>query len=201
MVTEGSDSQQPLVAGVRAVGLHQLGKWRAAAHLRALSQGPQRPGPGRPKSDDGPVPWSNFSRFERLATDDEPIVLDHQVVNHGQGNCPLLVVGVVDTHHHRDAVLLSTDGALEALTLSRYSQARFPIEWLWRDGKPLTGVTAGPARSQAKRALHCNARLSAVTVAKLAARQQRGDAAQSFSMARLQRRACNPHRIDRISAH
>jgi hypothetical protein len=201
VVTDGYYSKQKFVAGVRAVGLHQIGKLRADAHLRYLYQGPQRPGPGRHKVYDGKVTWSDLSRFERLATDDEHIVLYHQVVHHVQFKCHLLVVVVVDTQHNRYAVLFSTDVDLDALTLYRYYKARFQIEFLFRDGKQFTGLTDCQARSQAKLDFHFNASLSAVTFAKLEARQQRGDAAQSFSMASLKRRAFHQHLIDRIYEH
>src|SRR5215470_19249823 len=114
VVTDGYYSKQKFIAGVRAVGLHQIGKLRADANLRYLYQGPQRPGPGRHKLYDGKVTWSNLSRFERLTTDDEHIVLYHQVVNNVQFKCHLLVVVVVDTQHNRYAVLFSTDVDLDA---------------------------------------------------------------------------------------
>jgi hypothetical protein len=50
VIPDGSYSTQQFVGGVRALGLHQIGKLRADANLRALSQGPKRPGPGRPKT-------------------------------------------------------------------------------------------------------------------------------------------------------
>ena len=128
VVTDGYYSKQKFVAGVRAVGLHQIGKLRADANLRYLYQGPQRPGPGRHKPYDGKVTWSDLSRFERLGTDDEHIVLYHQVVNHVQFKCHLQVVVVVDTQHNRYAVLFSTDVDLDALTLYWYYKARFQIE-------------------------------------------------------------------------
>jgi hypothetical protein len=43
--------------------------------------------------------------------------------------------------------------------------------------------------------------LTAVTLAKLEARQQHGDTMSSFSMASLKRRAFNQHLIDRICDH
>lgn len=84
VVTEGASSKQQFVAGGRALALQQMGTLRADAPLRYLSQGPTRPGPGRHKTDDGKVTWSDVSRLERLATEDEPIVLYHQVLNHVQ---------------------------------------------------------------------------------------------------------------------
>jgi hypothetical protein len=201
VVTDGYYSKQKFVAGVCAWGLHQIGKLRADANLRYLYQGPKRPGPGRQKTYDGKVHWSDLSRFERLATEDEHIVLYHQVVNHVQFKRNLQVVVVVDTQHNRYAVLFSTDVDLKALTLYRYYKARFQIEFLFRDAKQFTGLSDCQARSQAKLDFHFNASLSAVTLAKLEARQQNGNCDQAFSMASLKRRAFNQHLIERICEH
>jgi len=201
VVTDGAYSKQKFVGGVRALGLHQIGKLRADANLRYLYQGPKRPGPGRHKTYDGKVHWSDLSRFAHLATEDEHLVLYHQVVNHVQFRRNLQVVVVVDTQHNRYAVLFSTDVALDALTLYRYYKARFQIEFLFRDAKQFTGLTDCQARSQAKLNFHFNASLSTVNLAKLEARQQRGDIDQAFSMASLKRRAFNQHLIERICEH
>jgi len=64
-----------------------------------------------------------------------------------------------------------------------------------------TGLTDCQARSQAQRNFHFNASLSAVTLAKLEARQPNGDAASVFSMTSLKRRAFHQHLIERISQH
>jgi hypothetical protein len=201
VITDGYYSKQKFLRGVRALGLEQIGKLRLDANLRILYQGPQRPGPGRPKTYDGKVHWDNLSRFEKVETEDDDIVLYHQVLNHVQFQCNLRVVLVVDTKHHRKAVLFSTDLHLDALTVYRYYKARFQIEFLFRDAKQFTGLTDCQARSQAKLNFHFNACLSAVTLAKLDARQQNGDAAAAFSMASLKRRAFNQHLIERISQH
>ena len=49
VVTDGAYSTQQCVAGVRGLGLHQIGTWRADAHLRYRDQGPKHSGPGRGK--------------------------------------------------------------------------------------------------------------------------------------------------------
>lgn len=201
VVTDGAYRKQHFVGGVRALGLHQIGKLRADANLRYLYQGPKRPGPGRHKTYDGKVLLSDLSRFERLETEDEHIGLYHQVVNHVQLKRNLQVVVVVHTQRNRYAVLFSTDVALDALKLSRYYKARFQIEFLFRDAKQLSGLSDCQARSQAKLDFHFNASLSAVTFAKLDARHQNGNPDQAFSMASLKRRAFNQHLIDRICEH
>ena len=102
---------------------------------------------------------------------------------------------------HRRALLFSTDVALDVLTLYRYYKARFQIEFLFRDAKQFTGLCDCQARSKAKLDFHFNASLTALTLAKLEARQQHGDAMASFSMASLKSRAFNQHLIDRICDH
>ena len=201
VLTDGYYSKQKFLGGVRALGLHQIGKLRIDANLRYLYQGAKRPGPGRPKTYDGKVNWDDLTRFEQVETEDADIVLYHQVLNHVQFQCNLHVVLVVDTKHNRRAVLFSTDVDLDALTLYRYYKARFHIEFLFRDAKQFTGLCDSQARSQAKLNFHFNASLSAVTLAKLEARQQHGDAVSGFSMASLKRRAFNQHLIERISQH
>lgn len=201
VITDGYYSKKKFLQGVRALGLHQIGKLRIDANLRHLYQGPKRPGPGRSKTYDGKVSWDNLSRFEKIDTEDDHIVLYHQVLNHVQFQCNLSVVLVVDTKHNRRAVLFSTDINLSALTLYRYYKARFQIEFLFRDAKQFTGLTDCQARSQAKLNFHFNASLSALTLAKLEAREQNGHAAPGFSMASLKRRTFNQHLIERISQH
>lgn len=201
VVTDGAYSKQKFVAGVRALELHQIGKLRADANVRYLYQGPKHPGPGRQKTSDGKVNWSAFSRFERLDTEDEHIVLDHQVLNHVQLQCNLQVVVVVHTQRNRYAVLFSTDVDLEPQRLYRYYKARFQIEFLLRDAKQFAGLSDCQARTKAKLDFHVNASLSAVTFAKLEARHQTGNGDQAFSMASLKRRAFNQHLIDRICEH
>lgn len=201
VITDGAYSNQKFVTGVRGLGLHQIGKLRADANLRYLYQGPKHPGPGRQKSYDGKVTWSDLTRFERLETEDEHIVLYHQVLNHVQLKHNLQVVVVVHTQRNRYAVLFSTDVALNALRLYRYYKARFQIEFLFRDAKQFAGLSDCQARAQAKLDFHFNASLSAVTFAKLEARHQHGYRDHTFSMASLKRRAFNQHLIERICAH
>ena len=62
-------------------------------------------------------------------------------------------------------------------------------------------LNACQARSQAKLHFHFNASMSALTLGKLEARQQSGNAQAGFSMASLKRRAFNQHLLERISQH
>ena len=198
VVTDGYDSQQQCLDGVRAEALHQMGTWRRDAHRRFLSDGAPRSGPGRPKPYDGKVHWSALSRVERMASSDEGMVLDTQVVNHVPFTRHGRVVLVVETGTNRSALLLSTDIDLAAARLYGSDQARFPIAFLFRDAKQLTGLSDCQARSPAKLAFHFTLSLTAVTFAKLEARQPADDQLTSFSMASLKRRSFHQHLMDRM---
>ena len=74
------------------------------------------------------------------------------------------------------------------MTLYRYYKARFQIEFLFRDAKQFTGLSDCQARSASKLRFHFNASLSAVSCAKLEARQHADQTKAPFSMASLKRR-------------
>ena len=57
VITDGVYSKPKFLRGVCALGLEHIGTLRLDANLRALYQGPQRPGPGRPQTYDGKVYW------------------------------------------------------------------------------------------------------------------------------------------------
>jgi hypothetical protein len=201
VITDGAYSKQKFVAGVLDLGMHQIGKLRADANLRDLYPGPKRPGRGRQKTYDGKVHLNDLSRFECLDTDDDHIVLYHQVLNHVQLKRNLQVVVVVNTQHNRYAVLFSTDVDLEPLRLYHAYKARFQIEFIFRDVKQFTGLSDFQARSKAKLDFHFNASQSVLTIARQEARQQQLDSDEPLSMASLKRRAFNQHLLDRICEH
>ena len=87
---------------------------------------------------------------------------------------------------------------LSAQTIYRYDKARFQIEFLLRDAQQCTGLSDGQARSANKLRLHCHASLSAVSFAKLEARQISDQCGVPFSMASLKRRCFTQHLLDRI---
>ena len=96
VIADGYYSKRKFLDGVRALGLHQMGKLRRDANLRYLYLGVGRPGPGRPKTYDGKVQWDDLSRFERVHSEDDGIVLYHQVLNHVHLRRNLRVVLVVE---------------------------------------------------------------------------------------------------------
>ena len=133
-----------------------------------------------------------------MASSDEGIVLYTQVVNHVQCKRHVRVVLVVETCTNRAALLLSPDIDRAAARLYGSDKARFQIECLCRDAKPLTGLSGCQAHSPAKLACHVKMSLTAVTFAKLEARQNADDPLTSCSMASLKRRSFHQHLIDRM---
>ena len=95
----------------------------------------------------------------------------------------------------------SMDVMLPAPAIYRYYQARLQIEFLFRDAKQFTGLSDCQARSAAQLRFHFNASLSAVSCAKLEARQTSSQLGQTCSMASLKRRGFNQHLLDRILDH
>ena len=201
LVVDGYFSKQKFVDGICALDMHLVGKLRHDANRRYLYRGPRHSGPGRPKTSDGKVIFSDLARFEQVESSDEDIVLYHQGVNHVHLKRHLRLVLVHHRPTGRYALLLSTDVALSAQTIYRYDKARFQIEFLFRDAKQFTGLSDCQARSATKLRFHFNASLSAVSFAKLEARQLSDKRGVPFSMASLKRRCFNQHLLDRILDH
>ena len=201
LVVDGYFSKQKFVDGICALDMHLVGKLRRDANLRHLYRGPRHRGPGRPKTYAGKVICSDLARFEQVESGDEDIALSHQVVNHVHLKRHLRLVLVRHRPTGRYALLFSTDVALSAQTIYRYYKARFQIEFLFRDAKQFTGLSDCQARSANKLRFHFNASLSAVSFAKLEARQISDQRGVPFSMASLKRRCFNQHLLDRILDH
>jgi IS4 transposase len=200
LVADGYFSKQKFVDGICALEMHLISKLRRDARLRHLYRGTHPKGPGRPKTYDGKVSYHELSRFEQVETDDKDVALYHQVVNHPQLKRNLRLVIVQHCPTGRYALLFSTDIALSAQAIYRYYKARFQIEFLFRDAKQFTGLSDCQARSANKLHFHFNASLSAVSFARLEARQHPDQPAAPFSMASLKRRYFTQHLVDRILA-
>ena len=126
VIADGYYSKRKFLDGVRALGLHQIGKLRRDANLRYFYQGLGHPGPGRPKTHDGKVQWDDLSRFERVQSEEDDVVLYHQVLNHAHLRRNLRVVLVVDTRTQRRAVLFSTGYRLGCADALSWVQSALP---------------------------------------------------------------------------
>ena len=96
-------------------------------------------------------------------------------------------------------MLFSTDLSLDTKSLVRYYQARFQIEFLFRDSKQFTGLMDCQARSQEAIHTHLNAALTALNLIKLEDRRvQNTDRPVVISIASWRRRKCNENLMDRL---
>lgn len=167
---DGYFAKYKFVVAVRATGLHLISKLHASPNLRYVNTKPY-PGYGRPAKYDGKVSFSDLSRFDHVAELEPGLDLYTQVVywmtypDH-QVRVALLVdrrtpgkIGHV--------VLFSTDVDLPALDILHFYQARFQIEFLFRDAKQFTGLTHCQSRTSDRLTFHFNASLSALNLAKL----------------------------------
>ena len=94
VVTDGYDSQQQCIGGVRFSRAPSDWGCDELMPIGAIStKGPKCPGPGRPKTYAGKVNWNDRSRLEKVDPEDDQMVLYHQLLNPVQCQCNLLCRG------------------------------------------------------------------------------------------------------------
>jgi hypothetical protein len=203
VVADSFYSKRKWVDGVLKLGWHSIGKLRQDADLKYLYQGPRRPGPGRQRKYDGKVnPHQlDLKHFQHETTlNDGSQLWTAQVWSVSLARRIRLVCLIrrsQQTVHY--ALLFSTDVHLAAADVVRYYQARFQIEFLFRDARQFTGMVDSQSRNSNALDTHVNASLTALNLAKaairkdLAAPEQPAPDVVSFSIASLKRRALNEH--------
>lgn len=166
IVTDAYYTKQLITNAILEMNYHQIGKMRCDANLRYLYQGEQK-SKGRPKQYDGKVTFEDISRLDYVATQDN-VTLYTAVVNSVNLKRNVRIVYLVKKQHDKSstAILFSTDMALDALTIYRYYQARFQIEFLFRDAKQFTGLCDSQSRSHEALHNHFNASFTALNLIK-----------------------------------
>jgi hypothetical protein len=97
----------------------------------------------------------------------------------------------------KQAIFFSTDLELPALTLIKYYQARFQIEFVFRDAKQHTGLSDCQARTTTQINHHVNASLTALNILKLEDRKAKGTDEQTvISIESWKRRKANQMIVD-----
>lgn len=198
---DGGLSRKKLIEGVCALDLHLIGKLRCDARMRYLYDGPKRPGRGRQKCYDGLVDWTDLSRFEEVGKDGE-IYLYTAGLNHVRFGRTLRVVALINPEADNPSqpiLLFSTDADLDAWKIYRYYNARFHIEFLFRDAKQFTGLADGQMRTADQLDFDFNAALTSLNLAKaevMAA--QPTDQPALCSIASIKAQYFNQYFLDRI---
>jgi IS4 transposase len=210
LAADGWYAKKKYVDAVRAVGLHPVTKLRCDANMRFRYTGERTGLQGRPKTYDGKVDWQDLSRFDKVdlsssALDVEPGVevytaeLYHVTLKRWM-RAVVLVWHTADGQRHH-AILATTDLDSTAADVLRIYQARFQLEFLFRDGKQHAGLTECQARNKEALDFHFNAALATVSAARAAAvAAHTGDEPFVFSLATQKQIAFNEHFMAEISA-
>ena len=193
------------VSGVRELKFHLISKLRHDADLRWLYDGAQKP-KGRHRQYAGKVCFDDLSRFE-LAGEVDGQKIYTAMVNSPTLKMTLRIVYLVREENGKTytALLFSTDTDCPVLDILRFYQARFQIEFLFRDAKQHTGLCDCQTTRQEKLDCHFNASLTALNLLRLEERQQNLDngtvTRNAISIASCKIRKFNAHLLERFSCH
>jgi putative transposase len=194
---DGAFATQKYLAAVVRLKLHPITKLRGDANCRFLSTGPHPQRRGARRTYDGKVNWQDLHRLVSLGplAEADHVQLSTTVVWHVTLTQPLRVGVLVnrqDPAKQRSIVLAATALALAGHNLVTLYGARFQIEFLFRDSKQCTGLSACQARAEAALAFHFNAALATLNLARAEAWQTHpATARQACSMASWKQRRCN----------
>ncbi len=205
LVADSFYAKAKFVGGVTELNLQLISKLRHDADLRWLYTGQQKP-KGRRREFDGKVCFDDLSRFDWVGE------VEGQRIYTATVNSPTLkrtlrIVYVVREENGKTytALLFSTDLTCPAVDILRFYQARFQIEFLFRDAKQHTGLCDCQATRQATLDFHFNASLAALNLLRLEDRQHYLDAQTDghhvISIASWKIRKFNAHLLERFSRH
>lgn len=202
---DGFYSKQKFVEGVVGLDLHLISKLRSDADMRYLYTGQQKSRGARRKYD-GKVDLKDLHRLTWVEQLEVGLTLYTAVVWHVSLKRQIRIAYLVDTRKAGKtgtALLFSTDVELDAKLMLQYYQARFHIEFIFRDAKQFTGLCDAQTRDPQRLDFHFNASLTALNLAKYQQqfRQTQSDAvvpSAPFSMASYKRFAFNDHLLDRF---
>jgi len=210
LAADGWDAKKKYVDAVVAEGLHLVTKLRCDANMRYRYRGERTGLQGRPKTYDGKVDWQDLSRFDKVdlssfTPEVEPGIevytaeLYHVTLKRWLRTVVLVWHTADGQRHH--AILATTDLDSTAADVLRIYQARFQLEFLFRDGKQHAGLTECQARNKEALDFHFNASLATVSAARAAAvAAHTGDDPFVFSLATQKQIAFNERFMAEISA-
>lgn len=210
LASDGWYAKKKYVDAVLAQGLHLVTKLRCDANMRFRYTGRRTGKQGRPKTYDGKVDWQDLSRFDKvdlssLASEREPGIgvytaeLHHVTLKRWLRTVVIVWRTADGKRHH--AILATTDLKSAAADVLRRYQARFQLEFLFRDGKQHAGLTECQARNKEALDFHFNASLATVSTARAAAvAAHTSDDSFVFSLATQKQITFNEHFLAEISA-
>lgn len=194
-------SKVKFIDAVCAEALDLIGKLRVDAHLLWPYSGSYA-GKGRPRKYDSKADLhADLARFEPQGDQGDGVHAYSAVVwvKAFKRKVKLVLLRWEVAGKVGHALLYSTDLTLPAQQIIARYQARFQIEFLFRDSKQFTGLMDCQARSQEAIHTHLNAALTALNLIKLEDRRvQNTDRPVVISIASWRRRKCNENLMDRL---
>jgi len=196
LVADGYYYRSKFCSAVRDLNLDFIGKLRTDANLRYLYTGAQNKR-GAPRKYAGKVDFNDLSRFTFVKEIEPGVSLYTAVVWSCCLNSQIRLVYISDTRANgqsKFALLFSTDIHLDAEKIFEYYQARFQIEFIFRDAKQFTGLSDCQSPHSQRLDFHFNASLTALNLAKYQAYHSRSSTSPFvFSMASFKRLEFNHH--------
>ena len=165
VVADGYYARAGLISTLIDEGFEIVTLLRRDAALRYLYQGDYR-GRGRPKTYAGRVDYEDLESFQRHAELREGFEIYSQVVNYAAWGRNIKVVIKVD-HRGKRRVLCSTDLTLSAEEILNLYEARFQIEFLFRDAKQHTGLGQSQVLDSKGQEHFANSSLTALNLLRL----------------------------------
>ena len=170
MVADAYFSKRPFVEAVQLSGLEFISRLRDDSVLKYKFNGEPTGKKGAPRKYNGLVDINNFNpnHFSLDLSNEEIQIYSLVVYSHAFKMDIKLAIAIFykDSHETARKMFFSTDLKLAGEKIVRYYQARFQIEFLYRDAKQFTGLTDCQARSKNKLDFHFNAALTAINLAK-----------------------------------
>ncbi|MCI0350589.1 MAG: transposase [Acidobacteriales bacterium] len=209
LAADGWYAKKKYIDAVIEEGLHPVTKLRSDANMRFRYTGGPTGKQGRPKIYDGKVGWQDLSRFDKVDLSTLSLEEDsgievytaelYHVTLKRWTRTVVLVWHTADGKRHH-AILATTDLNCTAADVLRMYQARFQLEFLFRDGKQQAGLTECQARNKEALDFHFNVSLATVSAARAAAvAEHTGDEPFVFSLATQKQLAFNEHFMAEIS--
>lgn len=186
MVADAYFSKRPFVEAVQSAGLDFIGRLRDDSVLKYKFTGEPTGKRGAPKKFDGLVDIYNFNPNDfSLDFSNQEMTIYSLVVYSKAFRMDIKLAFAIFYSEGKETarkLFFSTDLNLAGEKIVRYYQARFQIEFLYRDAKQFTGLTDCQARSKNKLDFHFNATLTTVNLAKSEWLSTKNPADKTFSM-------------------
>ncbi len=168
LVADAAFSVKSFVDELLPTGFNLVSRLRNDAVLYYLYQGERKVGPGRPKTLDGKIDFSNLDTGRMTQVD---IGVEgeraYELVARSKAlkRNIKLVIHILKDGSHR--LYFSTDTAMRGIDVFDIYRTRFQIEFCYRDGHQFTGLRDCQARDEKRLDFAFNASFAAVNVIKV----------------------------------